>query len=132
MLLAPPKVVGVQALAPDHMTIRVTARTKPGSQWEVQRLMRIHLKDGLDAEGLYAGAGACAGGQPISPRADQAASSASATSTSLASVARLEHDLANRARFLQVVEREPQGRESLGGVADDDPLDRSAHRALCL
>jgi small conductance mechanosensitive channel len=58
MLMAPPKVVGVQALAPDHMTIRVTARTLPGRQWDVQRLMRIHLKDGLDAEGLYAGKGA--------------------------------------------------------------------------
>jgi small conductance mechanosensitive channel len=56
LLLAPPKVVGVQALAPDHMTIRVTARTKPGSQWEVQRRMRVHLKDGLDSEGFYAGA----------------------------------------------------------------------------
>ena len=58
LLLAPPKVVGVQALAPDYMTIRVTARTKPGSQWEAQRRMRVHLKDGLDAEGIYAGAGA--------------------------------------------------------------------------
>jgi small-conductance mechanosensitive channel len=57
LLLAPPKVVGVQALAPDHMTIRLTARTKPGSQWEAQRRMRVHLKDGLDAEGLYSGAG---------------------------------------------------------------------------
>ena len=56
LLLAPPKVVGVQALAADHMTIRVTARTKPGSQWEVQRRMRVHLKDGLDSEGFYAGA----------------------------------------------------------------------------
>ena len=55
LLLAAPKVVGVQALAPDHMTIRVTARTKPGSQWEVQRRMRVHLKDGLDTEGFYAG-----------------------------------------------------------------------------
>ncbi len=56
LLLAPPKVVGVQALSPDHMTIRVTARTKPGSQWEAQRRMRVHLKDGLDAAGIYAGA----------------------------------------------------------------------------
>jgi moderate conductance mechanosensitive channel len=55
LLLAPPKVVGVQALAPDHMTIRVTARTRPGSQWEVQRRMRVHLKDGLDDEHLFAG-----------------------------------------------------------------------------
>ncbi len=60
LLLGPPKVVGVQALAPDHMTIRVTARTKPGKQFEVQRLMRIPLKDGLDAEGLYAGTSAAA------------------------------------------------------------------------
>lgn len=60
LLLASPKVVGVQALAPDHMTIRVTARTKPGSQWEVQRRMRVYLKDGLDTEGLYAGTTASA------------------------------------------------------------------------
>jgi small conductance mechanosensitive channel len=58
LLLAAPKVVGVQALAPDHMTIRVTARTKPGSQWEVQRRMRLYLKDGLDAAGLYGDASA--------------------------------------------------------------------------
>jgi hypothetical protein len=42
------------------MTIRVTARTKPGKQFEVQRLMRIPLKDGLDAAGLYAGTAAAA------------------------------------------------------------------------
>jgi small conductance mechanosensitive channel len=64
LLLGPPKVVGVQALAPDHMTIRVTARTKPGKQFEVQRLMRIPLKDGLDAEGLYAGTSAAAAPSP--------------------------------------------------------------------
>ncbi len=56
LLLAAPKIVGVQALAPDHMTIRVTAPTKPGSQWEVQRRMRVYLKDGLDDEGLFWGA----------------------------------------------------------------------------
>jgi moderate conductance mechanosensitive channel len=67
LLLGPPKVVGVQALAPDHMTIRVTARTKPGKQWEVQRLMRIPLKDGLDAEGLYAGTSAAAANSSTPP-----------------------------------------------------------------
>jgi hypothetical protein len=42
----------------------VTARTKPGKQFEVQRLMRIPLKDGLDAEGLYAGTSAAAARSP--------------------------------------------------------------------
>jgi small conductance mechanosensitive channel len=66
-LLAAPKVVGVQALAPDHMTIRVTARTKPGRQFEVQRLMRIHLKDGLDTAGLYAGTSTAPAPAPAPP-----------------------------------------------------------------
>jgi len=49
------------------MTIRVTARTKPGRQFEVQRLMRTHLKDGLDAAGLYAGTAASAAAASPSP-----------------------------------------------------------------
>ena len=51
-LLRPPQVVGVQNVLPDRTTIRVTARTKPGEQFAVQRLVRTYMKDGLDAKAL--------------------------------------------------------------------------------
>ncbi len=54
-LLQPPRVMGLQSVDTERSTIRVTARTQPGAQWDVQRYIRFHMKEGLDAKGLSPG-----------------------------------------------------------------------------
>jgi small conductance mechanosensitive channel len=70
IILEEPEVWGVQALSSDAVLMRVTARTVPLRQWEVQRELTERLKMALDAHGTLAGspshsaAGAAAGGGP--------------------------------------------------------------------
>jgi small-conductance mechanosensitive channel len=48
-VLDPPQLLGVEALGADGITIRVTVRTKPGTQWGLQRTLREAFKKALDA-----------------------------------------------------------------------------------
>ena len=47
-----PKVLGVEALAADGITVRVVVRVEPGAQWDVQRAIREEVKRVFDAEGI--------------------------------------------------------------------------------
>jgi small conductance mechanosensitive channel len=47
-----PSVWGVEALAPDSVTMRVVLKTTPGSQWAVAREMRLRIKARFDHEGI--------------------------------------------------------------------------------
>jgi small conductance mechanosensitive channel len=49
VILDEPQVWGVQAVSPDEVLIRLTARTIPLRQWEVARELRERLKAALDA-----------------------------------------------------------------------------------
>jgi small-conductance mechanosensitive channel len=46
------EVPGVESLSDSAVVIRILARTRPGSQWDVARELRRRLKKRLDAEGL--------------------------------------------------------------------------------
>ncbi len=58
IILEEPEVWGVQALSSEAVLMRVTARTLPLRQWEVQRELTERLKTALDANGSLAGAAA--------------------------------------------------------------------------
>jgi small-conductance mechanosensitive channel len=47
-----PEVWGVEALAADAVTVRVTMKTAPMEQWAVARVMRERIKDRFDREGI--------------------------------------------------------------------------------
>jgi small conductance mechanosensitive channel len=51
-VLEPPVVLGVEALTIDGLTIRVQAKTEPGSQWSVQRAIRERIAATLTAGGV--------------------------------------------------------------------------------
>lgn len=51
-VLEPPKVLGVEALAADGISLRLTVKVTPGAQWELQRAIRQHVKDVFDAAGV--------------------------------------------------------------------------------
>ncbi len=51
-IIQAPKVLGVEALAADGITIRVITRVEPGAQWEIQREMREEIKNVFDADGI--------------------------------------------------------------------------------
>jgi small-conductance mechanosensitive channel len=51
-LLEPPTLAGVESVAGDAVTIRVTARTAPQESLTVARELRERLKDRFDAEGI--------------------------------------------------------------------------------
>ena len=51
-VLEPPKLLGVEALGADGITLRVTIKTQPGAQWGLQRAVREELKAALDAAGI--------------------------------------------------------------------------------
>ncbi|MDP3047102.1 MAG: mechanosensitive ion channel family protein [Chloroflexota bacterium] len=48
----PPTVLGVEALDAATIRLRLMAKTPPGKQWEVARLLRLRIKEQLDAEGI--------------------------------------------------------------------------------
>jgi len=54
IILEPPEVWGVQSLSSDGVLMRVTARTIPLRQWEVQRELTERLKMALDAHAAHA------------------------------------------------------------------------------
>lgn len=47
-VLEAPTVLGVEALAADGISIRLTVKVTPGSQWDLQRAMREHVKKVFD------------------------------------------------------------------------------------
>jgi moderate conductance mechanosensitive channel len=62
IILEEPEVWGVQELSSDAVLMRVTARTMPLRQWEVQRELTERLKLALDASGAVGAAGAVSTG----------------------------------------------------------------------
>lgn len=51
-VIDPPQVLGVEALGADGITIRVTSKVQPGTQWALQRALREALKTALDRAGV--------------------------------------------------------------------------------
>lgn len=47
-IVEPPTVLGVEALGADGVTLRLTVKVKPGTQWELQRALREHVKRVFD------------------------------------------------------------------------------------
>lgn len=47
-----PKVLGVEALGADGITLRLIVKVEPGTQWELQRSLREHIKDVFDASAI--------------------------------------------------------------------------------
>ena len=64
LILEEPEVWGVQALSSEAVLMRVTARTLPLRQWEVQRELTERLKTALDATGSLVGAAAASTAPP--------------------------------------------------------------------
>ena len=52
LVLEPPQVLGVEALADSQVTIRMLAKTLPLNQWEVARELRRRIKARFDREGI--------------------------------------------------------------------------------
>jgi len=52
LVLEPPQVLGVEALADSQVTIRILAKTLPLKQWEVAREFRRRIKVRFDREGI--------------------------------------------------------------------------------
>jgi small conductance mechanosensitive channel len=50
--LEPPEVLGVQALTPTAVTLRVLMKVQPKEQWPVSREFRRRIKNALDKAGL--------------------------------------------------------------------------------
>jgi small conductance mechanosensitive channel len=52
LMLDAPAVMGVQSIDVDHFQIRVVARTLPGKQFDVGRILRARIAAGLRPEGI--------------------------------------------------------------------------------
>jgi small conductance mechanosensitive channel len=52
LLLDPPAVMGVQSIGVDHFQVRMVARTLPGKQFDVGRILRVRITAGLRREGI--------------------------------------------------------------------------------
>ena len=52
LLLDPPAVMGVQSIDLDQFQVRMVARTLPGKQFEVGRILRVRISAGLRREGI--------------------------------------------------------------------------------
>ena len=52
LLLDPPAVMGVQSIDVDHFQVRMVARTLPGRQFEVERILRARIATGFRREGI--------------------------------------------------------------------------------
>ncbi|MGO8885541.1 MAG: mechanosensitive ion channel family protein [Streptosporangiaceae bacterium] len=57
LLLDPPAVMGVQSIDVDHFLVRLVARTLPGKQFDVGRMLRARIADRLRREGIHLPAG---------------------------------------------------------------------------
>ena len=53
LLLDAPTAMGVQSLDVDHFQLRVVARTLPGQQFKVGRILRVRIAARLRSEGIY-------------------------------------------------------------------------------
>src|SRR6266581_351768 len=53
LLLDPPAVMGVQSIDVDHFQVRLVARTLPGKQFDVGRILRARIAAGLLREGIH-------------------------------------------------------------------------------
>ena len=53
LLLDPPAVMGVQSIDVDHFQVRMVARTLPGKQFDVGRILRARIAAGLRHEGIH-------------------------------------------------------------------------------
>ena len=51
-VLEAPMVLGVETLGADGVTLRLTVKVDPGTQWNIQRAMREHIKSVFDREGV--------------------------------------------------------------------------------
>lgn len=51
-VLEPPTVLGVESLGVDGVTLRLTVRVEPGTQWALQRALRERVKQVFDAAGI--------------------------------------------------------------------------------
>jgi small-conductance mechanosensitive channel len=69
IMLEEPEVWGVQSLSSEAVLMRVTARTVPLRQWEVQRELTERLKIALDADGTLPGSAAAGAGAVAPARA---------------------------------------------------------------
>ena len=52
VVIDPPQLLGVEALGADGITIRMTIKVEPGSQWALQRALREAFKAALDDAGI--------------------------------------------------------------------------------
>ena len=57
LLLDAPAVMGVQSIDMDHFQVRLVARTLPGKQFDVGRILRVRIAAGLLREGIRLPAG---------------------------------------------------------------------------
>jgi small-conductance mechanosensitive channel len=53
-VMAAPEMLGVQSVTPYAVTLRVTAKTRPGRQWAVQRALNARVQSAFNAEGIPA------------------------------------------------------------------------------
>jgi small conductance mechanosensitive channel len=51
-ILEAPEVLGVEELGVDGVTLRLTVKVTPGSQWTLQRALREAIKAAFDANGV--------------------------------------------------------------------------------
>jgi small conductance mechanosensitive channel len=51
-VLEPPQMLGVDRLAPEAATLRLTVKVKPGDQWAVQRALNAAISDAFDDAGV--------------------------------------------------------------------------------
>ena len=51
-VLESPTVLGVESLGVDGVTLRLTVKVEPGTQWGLQRALREHIKAVFDREGV--------------------------------------------------------------------------------
>jgi small-conductance mechanosensitive channel len=51
-ILEPPEVLGVESVTPEGILVRLTAKTRPGKQWIVQRALRASIIAALEEAGF--------------------------------------------------------------------------------
>ena len=52
LVLEPPEVLGVERVGPEGITLRLTAKVKPGEQFAVQRALNAAISDAFDDAGI--------------------------------------------------------------------------------
>jgi moderate conductance mechanosensitive channel len=52
-VLEPPTMLGVDAISLDTVTLRLTVKVRPGTQWATQRTLRAEIKRAYDAENIH-------------------------------------------------------------------------------